>query len=151
MILKEVVHVTQGGADTTAYGTAALPDLDGKTGRKISGIQVQWVNGYSAAAADHVLKVILQTQTGAVAAPTDNEYLCAVMWGQQNTAGVAVTLGFEPVKNAYLREDRVTVQDLVVAAVSTTTGLTNEVYVDVFYELVKLTELEYLRMLAGGA
>lgn len=151
MIVKTAVLVTQGGADTTGYALFPLPDLDGKSGRRILGMRAFWSGAQAAAAADHVLQAIVQTQTGAVAAPTDNEFICAVAWGQQNTAGVAVTLNYEPYKEVALMDERVTVQDIYAAVPSTTTGLTNTVYVQLFYETVKLTELEYLRMLAGGA
>lgn len=151
VLSKASVLVTQGGADTTAYVQFSLPDLDGKSGYEIVGMRAFWSGAQAAAAADHVLNVVIQTSGTAVKVPTDAEYIDAVSWGQMNTAGVAVTLNYEPYKEHVLLAERVTVQDVYAAVASTTTGLTNTVYVSLYYRVVKLSELEYLRLLAGGA
>jgi len=148
--MKSTVLVTQGGNDTYTSVVFPLPELDGKSGRQIIGMTAYWVDGAAVAAADYLVKALISTQA-ATCVPTDNEWLCAVMWGMQNTGGVAVAVGYEPQKSFMVTSERVTVQDIYAAVESTGTAQANDMYVTLEYELIKMTELEYLRMLAGGA
>lgn len=144
--------VTQSGADTfTAVAIATALTIDGKAGWQINGMRAYWVDGAAVAAADHA--VIAQVQAQAAATTfIDDEFIDGVGWGMQNTAGVAVAVTFEPFKEHTLVEPRVTVQpNIYVAVTSAGTGQANDVIIEVFYEIVKLTDLEVMRLLAGGA
>lgn len=143
--------VTQSGADTFTSVELSLPALDGKTGYRIHGIRAHWDDGAAVAAADYELHASVITQA-TVTVPSDDELIDQVSWGMQNTGGVAVAPTFEPQKEHILFEPRVTVQpELYVAVESANTSQANDVYIEVFYDTVKLSELEYLRLLAGGA
>jgi hypothetical protein len=144
--------VTQGGADTfTSAQILTGLTVDGKAGWQINGFKAFWSNGYTAAAADAIANCVLSTLT-TVTLPNADDEIARVSWAVQNTGGVAVAFSFEPIKKAELTEPRVTAQtDLYVHANSTTTGLTNVFYYEISYEIIKLTDLEVLRLLVGGA
>lgn len=143
--------VTQSGADTFTASALALPDLDGKTGYQINAIRAHWKDGAAVAAADYTLVASVQVAATGLTF-VDDEMIDFVSWGVQNTGGVAVALPFEPVREHELFEPRLTVQPSIYVAVdSAATGQANDVVIEVFYETVKLSELEYLRLLAGGA
>ena len=150
MILKG--SVTQGGADTFTAATILTGlTVEGKSGWLIKGLKAFWSNGYTAAAADYLAACVLSTIATATNPNADDE-ITRVSWGCQNTAGVAVAFGFEPVKLAYILEPRLTVQsDLYIHANSTGTGLGNIIYFEIEYEIVKLTDIEVLRLMVGGA
>lgn len=143
--------VTQSGNDTFTSTVLALPDLDGKSGYQINGIRARWLDGAAVAAADWSLTAMIITQSTEPLF-TDDEFVDAVAWGCQNTAGAAVLVPYDPFKEHMLEEPRLTVQpDIYVAVASSNTAQANDVVIEVFYETVKLSELEYLRLLAGGA
>lgn len=143
--------VTQSGADTFTSSALALPALDGKSGYQINGIRAYWVDGAAVAAADHSLTATVQVASSALTF-ADDEWIDGVAWGLQNTAGSAVAVAYEPMKEHMLEEPRLTVQPSIYVAVgSAGTSQANDVIVEVFYETSKLSELEYLRLLAGGA
>lgn len=150
MIYKGVV--TQGGADTFTAATILTGlTVDGKSGWQINGFKAFWSNGYQAAAADAISNCVLAT-LATVTLPNSDDEIARVSWGVQNTAGVAVAFNFDPIKKADITEPRVTVQsDLYVHANTTTTGLTNVFYYEISYDIVKLTDLEVLRLMVGGA
>lgn len=144
--------VTQGGADTF---TAATIDtgltVDGKSGWLITGFHAFWSDGYTAAAADMVASAVLATQA-TVTVMSDDEEIARVTWAVANTAGVAVTYPLDLVKSAPIFGERVTVQpNIYVHSSTTTTGLTNDMYYVVEYEIVKMSDLEVMRLLVGGA
>lgn len=143
----------QTGSDATTATPMNLPALDGKSGYQFTAIEVYWKNVESAAAADYEVYVAIQKTSGALAERIGiDDWIVGVSWGQQNTGGVAVVANTEPYKSQVLIEPIVTVSpDLQIVIVSGATGQTNQFGVVVHYDLVKLTELEYLRLLAGGA
>jgi hypothetical protein len=144
--------VTQGGADTT--GSATIDTgivVDGKTAIIINAMEVFWDNGESPAAADWEHNVILATTSSATAFSSADE-ICRVSWGLQNTAGVAVAVTYEPIKSIILLEPRTTAQaSLYVFSVSTLTAQANVIRYRVYYETVKMTDVELLRLIVGGA
>lgn len=144
--------VTQGGADTfTAVAIDTNLTPDGKIGWLIKSIKCFWENGYLGVATDSTISAILATQA-TVTTPDDNEELARVNWAIANTAGVAVAFPMHLQKTEFAADDRITVQPtLYVQISSATTGLTNVVYFEIEYEAVKMTELEVLRLLVGGA
>lgn len=143
--------VTQSGADTFTSVELPLPALDGKSGYSISGLRAYWVDGAAVVAADYSMSAVVQTESTTLTF-SDEEWIDSVSWGVQNTGGVAVAIPYEPMKEHLLNEARLTVQPSIYVAVqSAATAQANDVIVEVFYDTVKLSELEYLRMLAGGA
>lgn len=144
--------VTQGGADTfTSVGIDTGLTADGKAGWSINRIRAFWVDGSTVAAADWQMSAILATIATATAFGDDDE-IDRVSWGLQNTGGVAVGISYEPVKEHILFAPRVTVQPIVyVAVASSATAIANDVIIEFDYDIVKLSDLEVLRLLAGGA
>jgi len=144
-------RVTQGGADTFTSVLLALPALDGKSGYEIMAIEAYSTNGAGIAAADWIINAQLSTQS-TIAAFNEDELIAQVSWAAQNTAGVAVCIPFDSQRAKILVEPRITVQPAIYVAVSSAnTAIANIIDFRVFYNTIKLTELEYLRMLTGGA
>jgi hypothetical protein len=144
--------VTQGGADTeTRVAIATGITAAGREVMAITAIEAMWSDGAAVAAADWSLQAYVNTSDVGF----DFELattVTAVSWGMQNTAGVAVSVPYEPVKRWELLEPRITAQpNIYVGVASAGTGQANDVVIQVHYKLVKLTELEVLRLLAGGA
>lgn len=150
MIMKG--QMTQTGVDTyTSLQVLTGLTVDGKSGWEITGFKVYFANGYQAAATDAIMSTSLATVATATTPASENE-IARVAWAVQNTAGVAVAFNFEPSKKADLTEPRVTVQsDLYVNCASTTTGLTCNLFYEIAFNIVKLTDLEVLRLAVGGA
>lgn len=143
--------VTQSGADTFTSVALALPALDGKSGYEIMGIRAYWLDGAAVAAADYSIMATVQVAS-TVLTFLDDEFIDGVAWGVQNTAGVAVAVAYEPLKEHMLEEPRLTVQPSIYAAVASVgTSQANDVVIEVIYSTTKLSELEYLRLLTGGA
>jgi len=144
--------VTQTGNDTATFVELGIPVLDGKSAYSIKGIEAFWVDGTAVAAADWWVNAYLAIQATSAITPDSPDWLCGVTWGMQNTGGVAVAVGMERQQQFTLLEPRVTVQPSIYAAVSSSgTGQANDVIFCVYYEIIRMSELEYLRMLAGGA
>lgn len=144
--------VVQTGADAfTATRILTGLTVDGKAGWSIKSFKVTWLLGYTAVAADNIANCVLSTITTATTPDLDDE-IGRVSWSVQNTAGVAVAMIFEPMKLLVLPEPRVTAQtDLYIQCNTTTTGLTNTMYWELEFDIVKLTDLEVLRLMVAGA
>jgi len=142
---------TQGGADTFAATTIDTNiTADGKTGWEILGIRAMFMNGESGAAADSDVSVILATQA-TVTTPELDEEIIRLNWAVANTAGVAVAYPVELRKAEILFIPRVTVQPSIFVQVSSTaSGLACSISWEIYYNIVKLTDLEVLRLLQGG-
>lgn len=151
MITRKGV-IIQTGADTfTAQSIDTNLTADGKTGWQIISIEAYWANGETAAAADHDMNLVLSTIPTATSFESLDE-IARINWAMQNTGGVAVAISLELVKEKFLLNPRITVQPTIyIQAQSTLTGLTNAVAWVINYETVKLTELEVLKLLQGGA
>lgn len=149
---KITIAVTQGGADTFTTGTIETGlTADGKAGWQINSIRAWWVNGSAVAAVDHSFFAKLCT-INTTTAFTSADEIDRLGWGVQNTAGVAVAYPFEPLREHILFEPRVTVQPyLYVQNESTATAQANQLQIAIYYDVVKLSDLEVLRLLAGGA
>jgi hypothetical protein len=144
--------VTQGGADTfTAVAIDTGLTADGKAGWQINAIRAFWVDGAAVAAADHSISAKVATIATTTTFGSSDE-IDRVAWGLQNTAGVAVAVPYEPIKQDFLLEPRVTVQpNIYVQVESAGTAQANDVIFEIYYDVVKLSDLEVLRLLAGGA
>lgn len=150
MILKGTI--TQTGADTfTSAQILTGLTVDGKSGWEILGFKGVWWNGNAAPAADLFANLQLAT-VATTTVPSSDDEIARVSWGVQNTAGVAVAVGFEPIKKAEITEPRVTVQsDLYVAVSTSNTAQANQFYWELSFNIIKLTDLEVLRLAVGGA
>jgi hypothetical protein len=143
--------ITQASNDESILDPLSLPALDGKTAYSFTGIRVYWQDCQTVAAADWQVKVQLQSRETAAGVNND-EFIDAVAWAVQNTAGVAVAVPVEPFKEHFLSEPRVSVQpDIYLYGYSTGTAQANDWIVEVQFDIIKISELEYLRLLAGGA
>lgn len=147
-----ITFITQSGADTATGATIDTQiTVDGKTGIKILAMECYWDNAEAVAAADWEVSGVLQTSTAGSSYVSSDE-ICRVSWGLQNTAGVAVAVPYEPIKTTVLIEARVTAQPLLYFyAISSGTGQANLLRAKIYYETVKLTDVELLRLLVGGA
>jgi hypothetical protein len=144
-------RVTQSAADTATAVQLPLVALDGKSGYEIKGMEVLLTNGVSLPASDWQINAKLLTANGTYTF-SDDEVICEIDWGFANVAGVAIGNMIEIQKEKFLMESRITVQpQIFVQLSSVVTGLVMVADFRVYYDLVKLTELEYLRMLTGGA
>lgn len=143
--------VTQGGADTFAAATIDTNlTADGKAGWEIIALSGYFTNGEAGAAADSDANLILATQATITTFDQDEE-IYRLNWAVANTAGVAVAYPVQLVKREILIEPRLTVQpNLYVQAATTATGLTCVFAYEIHYNIVKLTDLEVLRLLQGG-
>jgi hypothetical protein len=151
MILRRGV-ITQGGADTFTIATIDTNiTADGKSGWEIQAFSAYYANGETAAAADSDFNCVLATQATVTTFDQDEE-IYRLNWSVANTGGVAVAYPLNLVKREQFIVPRLTVQPaLYVHASSTLTGLANLVYFEIAYDIVKLTDLEVLRLLQGGA
>lgn len=144
--------LTQTGADTTS-GQAFETNLtaDGKAGWEIYALELYWVNAEAVAAADWEAAGVIQTLAGTPSFTSADE-IARISWGMQNTAGVAVAVSYEPQKSLMMIEPRLTVQsNFYFYILSTLTGQANQIQFALYYNVVKLSDLEVLRLLAGGA
>lgn len=144
--------VTQTGSDTlTAVTVDTNITVDGKAGWEIAGVSAYWSTGESVAAADWDVNLVIATQPTATLF-SDDEEIYRLNWALQNTAGVAVAVPLTLVKRELLLQPRLTVQPAIyVQAVSQLTGTANTLYYEILYDIVKLSDLEVLRLLQGGA
>jgi len=144
---------TQSGADTFTQ-TAIDTNLtaDGKAGWEVVSFRAFWPGMYALAAADMTLSAILATQVTTVTTLNLAAEIARVNWAIANTAGVAVAFPVEQTKTDILIETRITAQPLLYVSLSSaTTGAANVVYWELEYNVIKLSDVETLRLLVGGA
>lgn len=143
--------VTQGGADTFTIGTIDTNlTADGKAGWEIIGLSAYYSNAETAAAADSDVNCVLAVQATITTFDQDEE-VYRLNWAVANTAGVAVAYPLNLVKREMLLQPRLTVQPYIyVHVASTLSGLANVMYYEIHYNIVKLTDIEVLRLLQGG-
>lgn len=142
---------TQGGADTFV-ATAIDTNLtaDGKSGWELVALSGYYTNGETAAAADSDVSLILTTQATVTTFDQDEE-IYRLNWAVANTGGVAVAYPLPLVKRELLIQPRITVQPILYVQVSSTSsGIANVIAWEFHYNIVKLTDLEVLRLLQGG-
>ncbi len=144
--------VTQSGADTfTSVAIDTNLTVDGKSGWEIVAVEAYWSDGAAVAAGDWYLNAKLATISTSTLF-TDDDEIARLDWGMQNTGGVAVAVSYEPFRGVSLNEPRLTVQPTIYVGVeSSGTSQANDVLFRVYYNIVKLTDIEVLRLLQGGA
>ena len=142
---------TQGGADTfVAVAIDTNLTADGKSGWNITGVSGYYTNGEVGAAADADVNLIVATQATVTTFDQDEE-IYRLNWAVANTGGVAVAYPLNLIKRELLIEPRLTVQPYIYMQVSSTlSGIANAIAWELHYEIVKLTDLEVLRLLQGG-
>jgi len=142
---------TQGGADTfVATSIDTNLTADGKSGWEIVALSAYYTNGETGAAADSDVNLIVATQATLTTFDQDEE-IYRINWAIANTAGIAVAYPLELVKREVFIQPRLTVQPIIYVQVSSTlSGLTNAIAWELHYNIVKLTDIEVLRLLQGG-
>lgn len=149
---KFIGSVGQTGADTfTVASIDTGVTIDSKSGLSIIAFEAYWENAEAVAATDWELNVTVTTTSASPTFQSADE-IGRVSWGMQNTAGVAIAIGYEPVKTLMLIEPRLTVQPIIyIGCLSQITGQANTIRFRLYYEVVKLSEMELMRLLVGGA
>ncbi len=146
MIARSTLKVTQGGNDTITADSFSLPYTGEKVGIKVIGMEWSWRNAASMAAVDSSLDVMIATTSAATDIDQDEVMLYG---GYQMVAGAFSGYGSGTQQSIV---DRITVQPFVYGIVkSAATAQANIVVFNLYYEIVKLTEIEYYRLLAVAA
>jgi len=144
-------YIVQGAAD--AFVAVAIDTnltAEGKSGWQIESMSGYFVNGELGAAADADVNLLLTTQA-TVTVFSDEEEIYRLNWAVANTAGVAVAYPLTLVKREELITPRLTVQPIIHVQISSTlSGIACAFYYEFTYSIVKLTDLEVLRMMQGG-
>lgn len=149
-VVKGTITMTGADTFTTSFIETNI-QVDGKAGWQILDFVAYWSNGELVASADIDANLILATRN-TVTTFNETDEICRVNWGIQNTAGIAIALPLEQIKRPVQFIDRITVQpQLFVNASTTGTALAGIFYYEVRYDIVKLSDLEVMRMLQGGA
>jgi hypothetical protein len=149
-VIKKLVTQTANDVFTSVAVNTGLT-VDGKAGWQIQAVECYWADGAAVASGDWFLNAKVATIPTSTSFQDDDE-IARIDWGLQNTGGVAVAVPYEPFKGLALAEGRVTVQPFIYLGIeSSGTANSNDVVFRVYYEIVKLSDLEVLRLLAGGA
>jgi hypothetical protein len=150
MLVRETV--TQTGADTTTrVAIDTNIQVDGKTAWSLVAMRAFWLNSNVVPAADYYLNAIVST-VNAATTPVSIDEILRVNWTMQNTAGVAVAVVIDQMHSEFVMEERLTVQpSIYVGLQSAATGQANIVDFILQYDLVKISDLQLLRLLQGGA
>lgn len=125
--------------------------IDGKFGWEITGFKVYASTLYTeVTTADYELEALLATQATTVTTMNQAEEIARVEWAN-NFSTAAVAYPVEPIKMALMLESRATVQPQIYVGINST-GLTAaaRIYYEISYDIIKLSELEVMRLLVGG-
>jgi hypothetical protein len=144
--------VLQSGADAfTQFAIDTNISIDGKFGWEITGFKAYCSTLYTdVTTADYEISALLAVRATTVTTMNESEEIARVMWAN-NFSTAAVAYPVEPVKLAQMLETRATVQPQIYVGLSSTgTGATNRIYYEISYDIVKLSELEVMRLLVGG-
>jgi hypothetical protein len=127
--------------------------VDGKAGWNIQGVRFLWANAAQCVTpvADCMLFIQLNTETGNQQF-TDKDN---IIYGIMASSGIAASTSSFWVDGNYqqvLPVPRLTVQPALFLNVSSIGLIINaSIYAEVFYDVVKLTDLEVMRLSQGGA
>lgn len=124
---------------------------DGKAAWAIRRFRAFFSGFYVQPAADMIAEAILSTQITTVTTMIDPEELARCSVAVANTAGVAVAFPLDLHQEAIILGERLTVQPTLYVGHSSA-GLTTvgSVYWELEYDVIKLTDLEVLRLLVAG-
>lgn len=127
---------------------------DSKFGMEITGFKA-YVRSRDATGIEvpesNLIECILSTRITTITTPDEPEEIARVGWGLSfsTASGFAVST---PEKSVILLEPRLTVQPTIYIGVkgSTTIGAITDIYYEFSYNIVKLADIELLRLLVGG-
>lgn len=125
--------------------------IDGKYGWEITGFKAFCSTLYTeVTTSDYTINAILSTQVTNPTAMSDSEELARINWSNNfSTASVAYPV--EEIKLAQMLETRLTVQPQIYVGLDVDgTAAVSRIYYEISYNIVKLTELEVMRLLVGG-
>lgn len=145
--------ITQSGTNTYTSSTIDTNlTAEGKTGWEIKAFRGFYSNFYIQNAADLFQNLILATIATLTTWDQDDE-ICRCAWQAGGTLFTdAWSASIEPIKTAQFSGSRLTVQpQLYVNSSATGQSAAGVMYWEMDYEIVKLTDLEVLRLLQGGA
>lgn len=144
-------QLTQSGADaTTSELILTGIKADSKLGWEIVRLTAYWSNGHSVAVGDINLNVVLNTLDSLTTMDSADE-IARINFAVSNTGGIAVAYPIDLIKNQVQPISRLTVQPSISLFVSSSgTAAANSIYYEVEYNLIKLSDLELLRLLQGG-
>jgi hypothetical protein len=151
MILYTFGSITQTAPDT--FTEAAIPTrltVDGKTGWRLVELSVFFENGNTLSlVVDCSATLILSTESG-LQSFIDPDYVVSTDWAINGTALSTSSVMVD--RHRAVSCERVTVQPFVyLQCDSSSTGVACVMSYRLAYELVKLTDLEVMRLLQGGA
>lgn len=144
--------VTQSATDAfTQKAIETNLTAEGKTGWQIVGFRMYWSTGDTVAANDVDTNGILSTVTS-ITTFDDLDEIGRLNWAVANTGGIAVAYPMELIKEMIIPDGgRITVQPTIyVGLASVGAGSAQTAYFEVIYNIVKLSDLEVLRLLQGG-
>lgn len=97
------------------------------------------------------IDLILSTRITTITTPDETEELARINWAVAFSTAVAFSIP-ELQKTAPIAEPRLTVQpNLYIGAKgSTAIGAITDIYYEVTYDIIKLSDMEVLRLLVGG-
>ena len=152
-MIKRLV-VSQSTADTDVV--TAIPTLltvDGRTGWSLTCLRTVWRNGNSVASTIAASSLTAQLATeDTFQTFTDPDMVAMNRYATHGIAASTSAYTFSGYMEYVMMENRLTVEPYLYAIVnSTATAQLNVVQFEFQYELVKLTDLEVMRMLQGGA
>lgn len=155
MIVKG--SLLQSGANVFTAGTVETNlQIDGKSGWLISGFRVFNESVQKNTPADMRINVALSTIATQTAMNSLDE-IARVTWSLQYDAGTSATtttiaVSHDLIKTAVFLEPRLTVQPQIYVQISSEgSGQVSQIYYEINYDLVKLTDVELLRLMVGGA
>lgn len=144
--------VTQTGANTYTSSTVDTNlTADGRTGWDIRRFAGFYSNINGQIAADFSQNLILATITTVTTFDSKDE-IARVAWQAGGTLFTDAFQNFDPIKNAVFSGSRLTVQPfLYVNSSSAGQSGAGIMYWEMDYDIIKLTDIEVLRLLQGGA
>jgi len=144
--------ITQSGSSTyTSSEIETNLTVDGKAGWDIKAFRGFYSNFYTQNAADIFQNLILSTLATATTFDQDDE-ICRCAWQAGGTLFTDAWAVMVPIQQALFSGSRLTVQPtLYVNSQATGQSAAGVMYWSMDYEIIKLTDIEVLRLLQGGA
>lgn len=151
IVIKKTL--TQSGADAlVSVPIDTNLTIDGKAGWEIIGARVLFNTLHAVSGSTiNATKVVLGTES-TIPLPSDNEEIFTLQMGIHGVAGSTSSWVINSTQTLVLPAPRVTVQPtLFLYLSSSATGVANVAYVEVHYDIIKLTDMEVMRLYQGGA
>lgn len=148
---RKIVEVTQTAVDTTTeLAFSTFLSAEGKAGWRINSARFYWPN-MELVTTEGNMTAALNTETGTTDFG-DESHLLLGSWNFE-VAGTAGNMLLVPLKmDDFTIGERITVQpELFLRCTSSSTGVANKIVMHLDYDVVKLSDIDVLRLLAGGA